>query len=320
MNKKLYTEAGELIVRDFPSQESVWGSVIQDREIVLLFAKTGVGKTHVALELAHAIGANRRFLKFKGSKARRVLYCDGEMGLRGLKRRLEAIESGCDTSIRGDMLRFMSFESFGGVMPNLATDEGQAIYSAAADMCEVIVVDNLNCCSLPVSNRDDEIARWHRVHRWASRMRAEGRTVIFIHHTNKGALLQSGTVLKENSADTVIRLQEPMLKVRNTSNLRMELHFDKHRNFWGADKEPLVIELIEAEGKRNWNWALLADEKKMDVALMLSKGSKEREIAEMLDMSLFTTRMLIKEISADEERLSLGVYHDAGDRDQGEIF
>lgn len=304
MNKKRYTEAGELIVRDFPAQESIWGSVIQDREIVLLFAKTGVGKTHVAMELAHAIGANRRFLKFVGSRARRVLYCDGEMGQRGLRRRLEAIEAGADTSVRGDMLRFMSVENWEGAMPNLSTPDGQAAYTEAADGCEVVIIDNLNCLSFPVSGRDDEISRWHRVHQWASAMRSAGRTVIFVHHTNKGGALQSGTVLKENSADTVIRLQEPILKPQKTSNLRLEMHFDKHRNFWGDDKEPLLIELAEGGSGRSWKHTRLDDAKKLDIAMMMAQGAKERDIALALDMSIFTVRIAVREIQAEAEDMA----------------
>jgi hypothetical protein len=53
--------------------------IIPEKDLVMLYAARGTGKTHVALDIAYAVATGGSFLKWQAPKPRRVLLVDGKM-------------------------------------------------------------------------------------------------------------------------------------------------------------------------------------------------------------------------------------------------
>ena len=59
--------------------------------LAMLYAKRGVGKTHVALNIAYAVASGGSFLGWQADKPRSILYLDGEMPAATMQERLASI-------------------------------------------------------------------------------------------------------------------------------------------------------------------------------------------------------------------------------------
>ena len=93
-----------------------------------------------------------------------------------------------------------------GAMPDLATPKGQVMLETNLVGIELIIVDNIS--TLCRNTRENEADSWLPVQEWALRMRASGKSVLFIHHAGKGGN-QRGTSKREDILDTVIALKRP---------------------------------------------------------------------------------------------------------------
>jgi hypothetical protein len=70
-------EISELLTRRFPPKESLLSPWVRLQDLVMIYSKRGVGKTHLCLALAYAIASGGQFLKWAAPEPRRVLYIDG---------------------------------------------------------------------------------------------------------------------------------------------------------------------------------------------------------------------------------------------------
>jgi len=86
--------AEALIAKNIPPRLSVMeenGQVLfYESSINQIMAWRGVGKTNFALGMADAIASGGRILNFQSTRARRVLYVDGELPLAQLQERVKA--------------------------------------------------------------------------------------------------------------------------------------------------------------------------------------------------------------------------------------
>ena len=74
-------------VRDFirleiPPRDVLLSPWLESASLAMIYAARGVGKTHFAMNIAHALATGGRFLKWQAAKAVPVLYIDGEMPAR----------------------------------------------------------------------------------------------------------------------------------------------------------------------------------------------------------------------------------------------
>src|SRR3972149_4036961 len=68
----------EFLNMELPKREMLLSPFLPSQGLCLLYAKRGIGKTHVALGIAYAVATGRSFLKWHAPQPRRVLYIDGE--------------------------------------------------------------------------------------------------------------------------------------------------------------------------------------------------------------------------------------------------
>ena len=64
---------------NIPDREDILAPIIKTQSLNMLFAKRGIGKTHIALGISYAIASGGNFLNWKAPEPRRIVYIDGEM-------------------------------------------------------------------------------------------------------------------------------------------------------------------------------------------------------------------------------------------------
>jgi hypothetical protein len=111
-------------------REFIMGPWLREGESCLLHAKSGLGKTQLALTMAACMAGGGEFIGWESVRPRRVVYADGEMHVDDLRDRLRhlagSIKRG-DAKARGKNLvvfaRQRQSEDYR--FPDLATPEGK---------------------------------------------------------------------------------------------------------------------------------------------------------------------------------------------------
>ena len=269
--------------------------------LVMIYAKRGVGKTYFALSLACKIASGASLFgdKWKIEKQWRVLYIDGEMPANAMQERLKTLMV---DSVENDNLSIITRdEQINGMMPNLATEEGQATLETHIQNADVIIVDNLS--TLTSHGKENEAASWDPIANWALRLRSIGKSIIFIHHAGKDNN-QRGTSKKEDILDTVINLKHPT-DYDSKQGARFEIHFEKSRGFAGDEAEAFEVRLELNDDKANWVISELEDlEMKKVLELSEIGGMTQREIANETGLSLSkVNRILGKRSKAQPKKI-----------------
>src|SRR5262245_30396665 len=82
---------------DIAEADYLLGSLLSTSTRAMLVAPTGLGKTNFSLAIAFAAAEGKSLMHWKAGRKARVLFIDGEMSQRGLKRTLRnaAVRTGC---------------------------------------------------------------------------------------------------------------------------------------------------------------------------------------------------------------------------------
>lgn len=285
---------GEFLASEQPESVPLMGTWLLQGTLVMLFSGTGIGKTFLGLELAHALATGRKFLRWSPEKPVKVCYFDGELGKSTLYKRIWQIEGQNPiVSVPPMQMRVVSVEHYDGLMPNLSNIGDQKIYTTEADGCEVLIIDNLLSCSMPENKWDDDLKQWYRIQRWARSLVLTGKTIVFVHHSGKSGDSQLGTSLRENAMDTIIQLKRPLLE-EYRNRLCFEWHFTKARHFFGDAAQSLFVDFDSAPTDGCWwKWKMLRDFHVEAIEALHYKGLSKREIVEHLQVPVsFVTSVL----------------------------
>ena len=267
----------ELLEMDIPPREMILSPIFQTQSLNMIHAYRGIGKTHVALEIAYAVASGGSFLKWTALKPRRVLYLDGEMPAGCIQERLATIVARSEIELpSSDYLRILTPDLQPLGLPDLSTTAGQVALDPYIQDVEFIVVDNISC--LCRTGNENEAESWAPVQKWALRLRASGRSVLFIHHDGKNGG-QRGTSKKEDLLDTVLGLKRPS-DYEAEQGARFEVHFEKARHLLGDDTKPFeaILELDENGGK-TWAFKDMSEATFEKIVVMANEGLKQVDIA-----------------------------------------
>ncbi len=263
----------------FPKMEPILGKWLEPQSLSMIYGPRGGGKTYLALSIAYAISTGRDLFDWKVASPKKVVYLDGEMAAHALQARLRKMVRSNENVNPREMLRIVTPDLQKGILPDIATIEGQRMINCAIHPdTDVIIVDNLSSWS-KAGGEDAET--WAPIAAWALKLRSEGKTVIFIHHAGKSGA-QRGTSRREDHLDTVIALRRPP-QSKPSDGAYFELHFEKSRNQTGTDVEPFFAQLFDDDdGNQRWDWgpiALPVDARKMEAKEMEGRNMSRAAIA-----------------------------------------
>ncbi|HZZ23637.1 MAG TPA: AAA family ATPase [Roseiarcus sp.] len=233
--------AAQLLTANFPPRSLMLAPWLPDKGLAMIFAPRGVGKTWIALSIAHAIASGTEFLRWRAPGSRRVLYIDGEMPAVTLQERYAAVVLASASDAPAENFRLVAADFQPDGLPDLADPEAQRFYDHAISDGELIIVDNLSTIARGL--RENEADSFGPVQTWLLAQRAANRSVLVVHHAGKGGG-QRGTSRKEDVLDTVISLSRPP-GYAASEGARFEVRFTKSRGFWGADAEPFEARIVD---------------------------------------------------------------------------
>ena len=235
---------GEFLRRKLPPRRALLAPWLPMAGLAMIHAPRGIGKTHIALGTAWAVATGTGFLRWKVPEdvgAYRVLLLDGEMPGAVLQQRLDrVVKASGHTPPLADYLQIAASDLTRDGLPDLADPAAQERYADIIGDADLIVVDNLS--TLCRGLKENEADSWTPVQNWLLAQRRQGKSVLVIHHGGKSGA-QRGTSRKEDVLDTVIGLRKPP-DYKPEQGARFEIHFEKHRGFWGAEAEPFEVQLI----------------------------------------------------------------------------
>ena len=285
-NKLIVDDLHDFIERELPVREAMLSPWLLNQSLAMIHSWRGTGKTHVALGIAYAIASGGQFLNWKSTAAKKVLLVDGEMPGAALQVRLAAIIASSETEAEAGMLRIVTPDIQTEWMPDLATDEGQFLLDEIIEPdTALIIIDNLS--SLARTGKENESESWQKLASWALRQRAQGRSVLFIHHSGKD-LRQRGTSRREDILDVVICLRRPADYIP-TDGACFEIHYEKARHIHGDDVLPIEARLTTDEhGKQCWTSRLVEESTFDRVVTLANEGLNQKEIADELSVNKST--------------------------------
>lgn len=298
-SRTVAVDAAGLLATPFPARDTLLSPWLQSQSLTMIHAWRGVGKTHMSLGIAFALASGGDFLDWRADAPVPVLFIDGEMPGAALRDRVARIAASADREPPANFLRFITPDlQPEGIMPNLADRDGQAAIEDVLGDAKVIVVDNLSC--LVRGGKENEAESWHPVAEWALRMRAHGRSVVFIHHSGKGGQ-QRGTSKREDLLDTVITLKRPT-DYSPAEGARFEVHFEKARALFGQDVTAFEATLqTTTEGRQTWAMRTVEAASDAQMIELAELGLPQAEIARELGCHRSTVLRALKK-AQDEGR------------------
>lgn len=273
-------EVQDFIKMNLPYREMILSPWLPAQGLAMIYAPRGIGKTHVALGIAYAVTSNTAFLGWQPTKARNVLYLDGEMPAALMQERLLALVDSNKVPLASSF-KLITPDLQSGSMPDLATPKGQVMLETYLIGVELIIVDNIS--TLCRNTRENEADSWLPVQEWALRMRAAGKSVLFIHHAGKGGN-QCGTSKREDILDTVISLKRPD-DYNPKAGAVFQVHFEKARGFLGKETESFEAKLnVRSDGLQEWITTPLHDTSYDRAVHLANQGFDQSKIAEQLNI------------------------------------
>ncbi len=245
--------ADDFLNMKLPELEVLLEPWLVQKNIALLHAWRGIGKTHVALGVSFAIAGGLSFLAWRAPKPRGVLYVDGEMPAQIMQRRIRQLADCLGNGKVPQLLRILTPDIQDRAMPDLGTVAGQnEIDGLVSAETALIVIDNLSCL-VRSGGAENEAESWGPIAEWALKHRRAGRAILFVHHAGKNGE-QRGTSRREDVLDISINLRRPP-QYREAEGAAFIVDFKKGRSITGEDIAPIEARLEPGpEGVLTWTW------------------------------------------------------------------
>lgn len=295
--------AADFLEYELPKTEFLLYPLIPQNGLSLLYAERGAGKTFMAMAIAIAAASGFDFLNFKADKPRRVLYIDGEMDAREMQDRLNLLIAGFEsegkTVIRENINLFLSGLQDNATMPDLATPIGQRQVELYAKNADLIIVDNI--FSLYTAGRENDADSWVKYNEWSRKMRAMGKSILWLHHTGKDKTRgPRGSSAIEAILNTSIALEvSSNHKANDGAEVVAEYH--KSRGVSGDDVRPFAAKLVSVRDNDNQiialKWATMEtpqDAERNEITELHAAGKTIAEISEETGIKKSTVHRRLK--------------------------
>lgn len=277
VDRKIVSVSAKDFVRmDLPERKVLLTPWLPEQGLAMIHAPRGVGKTFFALSCAYAVATGQGFLKFNAPSPRKVLYIDGEMPAPTMQLRIaQMINSDSKVDIPLKIIT-PDLQPKNERSINISDPSDQVAIASLVEESDLIIIDSIS--TLVRGGRENEAESWIPVQEWALNQRAEGRSVLFIHHSGKGGA-QRGTSRREDVLDTVIGLRRPA-EYNPEDGAVFEVHFEKSRGFIGDDAKPFEARLMLNErGHLIWTHRSLETTTYERVCRLIDEGLSQKEVA-----------------------------------------
>lgn len=274
--------ASVLLKKEFEPREWLINGLIRQRQLALLYAPSGVGKSWLAWSLACMIaGGGHGLHHYSNDKPRKVLIVDGEMDGEDAQERIRVSMKavGADPEILGGNLHILSrqMQHLDAGFPNFDDLEWQrrVVDEMRTLGVEFVVLDNLS--TLLQVEDENSSAALDRFTDFLLLLKRAGIGAIVVHHANKAKSSYRGSQKISVTFDTILKIDRPVGAM--TSNVCIEVEFDKARG--QIDTVPFRISL---EGDKWVSQESDAEAKMALDALMTGKYKTYPELAEGLGL------------------------------------
>ncbi len=216
--------APEWLERAIPEVDCLLGNWLTTTTRAEIYAPTGIGKSMLGMAIGLAVADGGSFLHWVGyGVPKRVLYIDGEMPLRLLKRRIadECARRKCVPKTFF-ALNTTDIEDF----HPLDDPRGRQIIEEEIKRIggvDLIIFDNIMAL-ISGDMRDEEA--WRKTLDWQKTLTARNIAYIWIHHTGHDETKGYGTKTREWQLALVIALEKPP---RGEADLSFQMIFQKKR-------------------------------------------------------------------------------------------
>jgi len=230
----------EWLTRDLPEPDFLLGEFLSTTTRAIIVGPTGLGKTMFGLAVSISIASGQGFLHWRAWRSARVLFVDGEMSRRQMKRRLQDAVRRAGGKPEGLMV--LSKEDHPD-MPPLNTPNGQKWLDAFISKhgpFDLVIFDNIQ--ALLVGDMKEE-EQWAGVLPWVRDLTRRSIGQLWFHHTGHDETKSYGSKAREWQMDTVALME----RVKDTDDdIAFTLKFDKARERNRdnrADFEPVTMSL-----------------------------------------------------------------------------
>jgi putative DNA primase/helicase len=289
--KVISVSADEFIDMEFPARKDMLGPWLPEQGLAMVHAERGIGKTFFGLNVAYAVATGGKFLSFNAPMPRSVLYIDGEMPAPAMQERVKQIR--CASPAGKVLLELVTpdLQPRNQGTINLSDPLYQRSLEPIVAKADLVIVDNIS--TLVRGGKENESESWLPVQEWALQQRAEGRSVLWVHHSGKGGQ-QRGTSRREDVLDTSIKLKRPPGYSPEKGAI-FELHFEKSRGFTGEDAKPLEVSMeIDSGGRQVWSYRSLDASTYDRCCELANEGMKNQEIVGELGVNKSTVSRHVK--------------------------
>lgn len=275
---------------DLPPRVNIINPWLPSKGLAMIYAPRGVGKTYLALQIALSVSTGCDCFNWTINEPRSVLYIDGEMSAEVLQERLNKMKH-AKFSHRSDRKDFRILaKDLNSTIPfDLASSEFRAQIEKKLKNIELIIIDNISCCS---NTKENDGEAWQPILEWALQMRIRGISVLFIHHAGKGGQ-QRGTSRREDALDTVIALHRPA-NYSPRDGAVFDLIYEKSRGFYGKEAESMQLTLNEIDDRLTWSSESIEMSTYKQVISLTQDGYAQYEIAQELNIHKSTVSRYLK--------------------------
>ncbi len=184
------------------------------------YAAEKLGKTWLALTLAHTVATGGSFGPWQAPEPRKVLFIDGEMHPDDLDAAIGAVSRGHGD---GESLTFSALcaKRTPSGRINLLDPDWRKEIAGMAPAFDLLILDNFYSLTNNVAGEFQEVLKF------LEELRANGTAILVIDHTNREGVLQ-GAHGKERTAETIIELRVPEGQHRREMVRAIEVNKSRH--------------------------------------------------------------------------------------------
>ena len=280
-----------LLSANLPPRKWLIEGFMQERDLAMVHAYRGIGKSRFTHGLAVATASGGKSLRFSAPVPKGVLLVDGELPREDLQKMLTQAVAASDTEPTAP-LKILSADLSEAPLRSLATEAGRLQVERSLDDVSLLILDAITTLC-PGAGPENDAESWEKMQSWLLELRRRGISVLLVHHEGKGGV-QRGTSKREDVLSQVIQLKRPG-DYEPSEGARFEVHFTKSRGLVGEAVAPIEARLSRgSNGIDEWTWQLLEDAQAIMVKRLSDEGMKQRDIAMELGIGVGTVNRALK--------------------------